>query len=125
MLRAAKHLRMRPFAALMATSTRANRLRTDLDRQEWFSPVRRQVGIERVDEQRQQTIVPHDQAQLHDSLAAKLLKRGLEGPRTDTMGTEKFPTIVYDRCLVRRQFRERLTVPQGIHKRIAYACLAR
>ena len=115
---------MQIFAALMARSTRANRLQTDLDRQEWFSPVRRQVGIERVDEQRQQTIVAHDQAQFHDSLAAKLLKRRLEGPRTDTMGAEKFSTIVYDRCLVRRQFGECLTVPQGIHERIAYACLA-
>src|SRR4029453_13654073 len=105
--------------------TRANRLRTDLDRQEWFGPVRGQVGIERVDKQRQQTVVPHDQAQLHDPLATKLLKRRLEGPGTDTMGAEKFSTIVYDRCLVRRQFGERLTVPQGIHKRIAYACLAR
>ena len=63
-----------PFAALMTTGTKADRQAVDLDRQEWFSPVRRQVGIAGVDEQSQQTVVSHNQAQLDDPLAAKLLK---------------------------------------------------
>src|SRR2546425_11216304 len=66
-----------------------------LDRQERFGPIRRQVGVERVDEQRQETVVPHDQTQLDDSLAAKLLQRCLKRPPADAAGTEEFTAIMH------------------------------
>jgi hypothetical protein len=50
-LRATKQLGVRSFAALRVSSTDAQLVRSDLDRQERFGPVRGQVGIKGVDEQ--------------------------------------------------------------------------
>jgi hypothetical protein len=49
-LRAAKQLRLQPFAALRVSRTDAQLVRSNLDRQERFGPVRGLVGIEGVDE---------------------------------------------------------------------------
>jgi hypothetical protein len=51
LLRAAKQLRLGPFAALRGSSTDAQLVHSDLDRQERFGPVWGQVGIKGVDEQ--------------------------------------------------------------------------
>src|SRR5439155_8887946 len=60
-----------------------------LDGEERLGPIRRQVGVERVDEQRQETVVPHDQAQLDHALPAELLERRLERAPADTVGPEE------------------------------------
>src|SRR5439155_1579701 len=71
-----------------------------LNGQERLGPIRRQVGVERVDEQRQQAVVPHDQRELDHSLAAELLERGLERPTAHATSAKEFATVVHHRRLV-------------------------
>src|SRR6266511_3783429 len=49
------------------------------DRQEALRPVRREIGIKRIDEHGQQTVIPEDERQFHDALTAELLQRGFKG----------------------------------------------
>jgi len=96
-----------------------------LDRQEGFSPVRGQVGIERVDKYSQETVVPQDQTQFNHSPAAKLLQCRLEGPPAHVMRAEEFLAIVHHSRLVGRQTGEILAVPHGVNGLMAHTRLAR
>src|SRR5206468_980593 len=75
----------------------------ELNGQQRLGPVRRQIGVERVDQQRQQTVVAHDQGQLDDALAPELLQRRLKRPAADATGPEEFAAVVHHRGLVERQ----------------------
>src|SRR5207247_6918866 len=96
-----------------------------LHRQKRFGSVRRQVGVEGVDEQRQQTVVPHDQTELDDSLAAELLQRCLKRPTADPVSPEEFAAVVHHRRLVGRRTGKLLAVTQGVDDLAADAGLAR
>src|SRR5262245_21483766 len=89
------------------------RFRT-LYRQERLGPVRGQVGVERVDQQRQETVVPHDETELDHALATELLQRRLKRSAADAVGPEEFSAVVHHRRLVGRQARKVLTVAQGV-----------
>src|SRR5882672_7803378 len=71
-----------------------------LDGQQRLGPVRRQISVERVDQQRQQAVVAHDQGQLDDALAPELLQRRLKRPTADATGPEEFAAVVHHRRLV-------------------------
>src|SRR5262245_7526633 len=96
-----------------------------LDRQERFGPLWGQVSIERVNEQRQETVVPHDQPQFNNTLLAKLFQGRLEGAPADAMGAEEFPTIVHHGSLVRSHGGQLFAVPQGINDCVGHTGLAR
>src|SRR5262245_25375133 len=98
---------------------------TALDRQKRFGPVWRQVSIERVNEQRQETVVPHDQTQLNNALAAKLLQRRLEGAPADAMGAEEFLAIMHHRSLIGSQGGKLFAVSQGVYHLVGDTGLAR
>src|SRR5215471_11207774 len=96
-----------------------------LDRQERFGPLRRQISIERVNEQRQEAVVPHDQAQFNDTLPAKLLQRCLEGAPADAMVAEEFPAIVHHSSLIGSHGGQLFAISQGINDRVGHAGLTR
>src|SRR5215471_8380744 len=96
-----------------------------LDRQKRFGPLWGQVSIERVNEQCQKAVVPHDQAQFNNTLLAKLLQRRLEGASADTMGAEELPAIVHHSSLIGSHGGQLFAISQGINDRVGHAGLTR
>src|SRR4029077_2593280 len=93
--------------------------------QERLGPIWRQVGVERVDEQRQQTVVPHDERELDHSLTDELLERGLKRPAAHATGTEEFSAVVHHGRLVGSESRKLFALAQSVDDLTADARLAR